>query len=661
MKAGRAAAVLCIVGAVASISTAQQTGPSITPEDIVSFRLASDPQISPDARAVAFVISEPADTAESEGDRNSDIWVVPATGESPPRRYAFGPNQETRPRWSPDGKYLAFLSDRQEKDKSQIYVMSTGGGEAEVITEMKEGVRLFHWDPDSRGMTFTAQDSLSTEEQKRNEAKDDERVVDEDVRQVRLYRIDIASREISLLTSADESVFDFDYSPDGSRIAIQTAATPELDDRYYGARLAVMNRDGTDRNVMSDKSYENIRWSPDGGRILFFAPVGRELTVLPGLISPDGGQTTLLGGSYSGTIWEMDWMPDGRELLVSSQEGVQGIIGRLDTQSGEVMTVASVGRSFGGAPTWSLSADGKWIAYLDASATSPPDVWIMRADGSDSKQLTHLNPQTASLAFGSVERVAWTSTDGTEIEGVLVKPADYVEGVRYPLVVHIHGGPEWGWWLGWQCSWHEWAQLLASNGFAVLLPNVRGSDGYGWQFVEKNYMDWGGGDFDDIMSGVDYLIEEGIADPDRLGIGGWSYGGFMTAWAVTQTDRFKAAVMGAGLSNLTSMYGTTDIPTFMQFYFDGYPYGRQQVYDDRSALDFVDRVRTPILILHGEADVRVPISQAYEFYQALKDMEVETRFVIYPREPHGIGERSHQIDVLQRVLDWYTTHLMTSQ
>jgi dipeptidyl aminopeptidase/acylaminoacyl peptidase len=554
---------------------------------------------------------------------------------------------------------LAFLSNRGKDEKNQIYLMSTSGGEAEALTGMKEGVTLFKWDRDSRNITFISQDSLTTDEEARSKAKDDERVLDENVKHARLYKMDLASHSITLLTQNNESINDFDYSPDGSKIAYEVATSPKLDDVYYRSKLLVMNRDGSGRKIISEKSAGNIRWSPDGKQILHFIYPGKSEMYIPELVSPSGAQTTTLGEDYPGVIWEMEWIPNRQEILVSSQEGVQGIIGMLEVKSKQIDRVRTVGRPyyFWIYPNWSINATGEWIAYVDASNSSPMDIWIMKVGGLDARRLTDINPQVSSLVFGSVEKVQWKAEDGQQIEGVLVKPAGYGPGKKYPLVVQIQGGPAWAWWYGWLCNWHSWAQLLASNGFAVLLPNPRGGTSRGLKFAELNLSDWGGGDFKDIMAGVDYLIQQGIADSTRLAIGGWSYGGYMTAWAVSQTNRFKAAVMGAGLSNLTSFYGTTDVPTCMSWYFEDYPYGREQVYEQRSPMTFIKNVRTPTLILHGEADLRVPITQSYEFYQGLKDMGVETRFVIYPREPHGIGESAHQLDVLQRVLDWYKTHL----
>ena len=637
----------------------KQNKRAITPEDIVDIREVSDPQISPNGKWVAFVVTEPADPNKPELPRNSDIWVVPSDGSRPPRKYAFTPKQELMPRWSPDGSYLAFLSNRGEDEKNQIHLMYTNGGEAEAITEAKEDVGKFKWLSDSKYIAYTSKDSLTSEEEKKKKAKDDARVLDENFKYMRLYELSLVSREVTLTTKEDESVNDFDYSPDGSHVVLSTSPTPKLDDVLFHSKLVVINRDGSGRKVLSEKSCGNVRWSRDGKQILYFAPVGKVYTMLPGLISPDGGETTLLAEDYIGTIWEMEWFPTSQSILVSSQEGVQGIIGELDLRSGKTTPLTKVGHPFlySIKSYWSFNADDNLIAYIDASANSPEDIWIMKSDGSGVKRLTNVNPQADCLAFGAQEAIQWSSKDGTLVEGILVKPADYEEGKRYPLVTQVHGGPEWSWWNGWQASWHDWAQLLASNGYAVLLPNPRGSDGYGWQFVEANLSDWGGGDFEDIMSGVDYLIEEGIADPEQLGVGGWSYGGFMTSWVVSQTERFKAAVMGAGLSSLTSFYGTTDIPSFMKLCFEGHPFDRKQVYEQHSALTFIKNVQTPTLILHGEDDLRVPVSQGYEFYQGLREMGVETKFVVYPREAHPCEERAHQVDLLKRILEWYDKHL----
>ncbi len=270
---------------------------------------------------------------------------------------------------------------------------------------------------------------------------------------------------------------------------------------------------------------------------------------------------------------------------------------------------------------------------------------------------TDHNPQIRGLHLAHTRTVHWTAPDGTPIQGLLATPPDWQPGQRIPLVVHVHGGPANLWPHRFQVGPAVWSQLLAAQGIAVLMPNPRGSTGWGVPFTEANLGDMGGRDWHDILAGADHCVELGIADPDRLGLGGWSYGGFITAWGVTQTDRFRAAVMGAGICHWRSFHGVTDIPTWDALFYRASPYEQGGVYDRFSAIHFADRVRTPTLILHGEQDSCVPVGQAYEFFRALKEHQVPTQLVVYPREGHGIQERRHQEDVLRRVADWFTKYL----
>jgi dipeptidyl aminopeptidase/acylaminoacyl peptidase len=273
------------------------------------------------------------------------------------------------------------------------------------------------------------------------------------------------------------------------------------------------------------------------------------------------------------------------------------------------------------------------------------------------QQLTNHNPQVAGWKLGKVQEISWTSSkDGRKIYGVLILPPDYMAGSPYKTIVHAHGGPFEAWQTGWLGTWYEWAQLLASHGYVVLDPNPRGSQGQGVAFQEANYMDWGGGDFQDVMDGIDSLVRQGIADPHRLGIGGWSYGGYMTSWAVTHTDRFKAAVAGAAVTDLYPMSTTTDIsPSFLTEFFGNFAADRK-IYDEHSAMHWIERCHTPTLVLHGAADERVPTFQGEELYHGLQLLGRESQLVLYPREPHIFTEREHEIDSLQRIVDWFDSH-----
>jgi dipeptidyl aminopeptidase/acylaminoacyl peptidase len=306
-----------------------------------------------------------------------------------------------------------------------------------------------------------------------------------------------------------------------------------------------------------------------------------------------------------------------------------------------------------------LSADGRRSAFIYESAAAPGDVYVSDAPFQESRRLTETNPQVNDLALGETEVMTWKSTDGLEVEGVLLKPVGFDPAKKYPLMVVVHGGPTGAFTNSFRVSYGDGGQFWAGQGWAVLYPNPRGSTNYGEKFMRGNIPDWGGGDYRDLMSGVDAVIARGIADPEKLAVQGWSYGGYMTAWIVSQTDRFKAAMMGAGLSNLPSMYNTTDIPAYLGGFFKGYPSkATLALFNERSGITNVDRVTTPLLILHGGNDERVPIGQPMEFYRALKDRGKTVELVFYPREGHGLQEYYHQLDRLKRQYEWITKYTL---
>jgi dipeptidyl aminopeptidase/acylaminoacyl peptidase len=293
------------------------------------------------------------------------------------------------------------------------------------------------------------------------------------------------------------------------------------------------------------------------------------------------------------------------------------------------------------------------------SPEAPGEVFVTSAGFRDFRKLTTVNPQSASFAIGASEVITWKSTDGLEIEGVLLKPAGYEAGRRYPLLVVAHGGPAGAFINNYRVGGLEGGQMWAGQGWAVFYPNPRGSSNYGEKFLRANINDWGGGDYRDIMSGIDALVARGVADADKLALIGWSSGGYMTAWSITQTSRFKAAMVGAGLTNLWSMYGTNDIPSVLIGYFGGAAGpDRLPLYMERSAMTRIDKVTTPTLVLHGGNDERVPVGQAMELYRGLKDRGKATELVFYPREGHGISEYYHQKDRLTRIQEWITRYTL---
>lgn len=351
------------------------------------------------------------------------------------------------------------------------------------------------------------------------------------------------------------------------------------------------------------------------------------------------------------------WATDGRALYFVGDERTTRPLFRVPAQGGEVEKLTS---QDGLHDSLSLSSDGAKLALLRQDPSRPRDVHIVDLKTLDCSRTSVANPQVEGWPLGKVEKLRWKSKDGVEIEGLLVKPPEFKEGTRYPMLTYVHGGPALQFAQGFsiyppgpvQASRYP-VQVLASQGYMIFCPNPRGSAAYGKEFRRKNQRDWGGGDLQDILSGVDHLVEHGMADPERLGLMGWSYGGYMTAYAVTQTNRFKAASMGAGLSNLVSMYGQTDIPEFMEAYFGGPPWDKRELYEQRSAITHISKVKTPVLIQFGEKDERVSPAQGQEFHTALKRLGVPTDFAMYPRQGHNVIEPKLQRDVLTRNVEWF--------
>ena len=667
---------------------------TITVDDILNLRDVSDAQISPDGKWVAFVVGAEGGWS---GPRDPHIWMVATDGKSAAHPFAASAQGETSPRWSPDGRFLAFLSKRPRTFKAQeltgepllapfaeramasaksdvekpademkgaegeypdqIWIMPMAGGEALPLTRTKGSVQSFFWSPDGSMIAFTVKDPLTPEEKTKQEHKDDSIFVDHDYKFSRFWLLDFKAGTAKPLISQDMNVNSVAWSPDGKQLALRTSRTPRMVDYWWRNRLILVDRaSGKILRTLDDQaSSMDVHFSPDGHSIAFgqFTPSG--ISARPVVVSLPGGAPRTLDDRYSGTVWSTQWRPDSRQLIAEALEGTTAKFLTIDPQSRKTATLASLNAE---GPDFTISADGQKIAFIAQTPESPSNVWVMES-GTIPVQLTHLHPKVATWNLGSAREITWKNEkDGKTIYGVLVTPPGFTEGKKYPTVVQVHGGPEWAWWTGWLGSWHEWAQMLASHGYVVLLPDPRGSDGQGWQFAEAVQDDWGGMDFEDIMSGVDYLVSKSIADPDRLGIGGWSYGGFMSAWAVTHTNRFKAAVVGAAVTDLVSFSLTSDVsPSFPDVYFDGPPFRNWQLYAAHSPLTFLPNAKTPSLILHGAADPRVPPSQGLEFYNGLQFLGVPSELVLYPREPHGISERAHQADVLARVLAWYGEYL----
>jgi dipeptidyl aminopeptidase/acylaminoacyl peptidase len=663
----------------------------IDPSDIVSLKQVSEARISPDGSLIAYVVDTPVPAGEHH---NSHIWLVPTDGKSKARMFVVGAGSDSSPRWSPDGQSLAFLSDRENplaKDKEfhfslidtdnrkdleapekkpgaadeseskptqQIWLISLHGGEAAPITNIYGGVKSFEWSKDGKALAFIRTDQDTKEEAERKRRKEDHIEVDRNYKFDRLWVYTFSTQQARLLTKADANIDTFDWSPDGSRFLVRVSPTPRIDDYWRVSSIVILNAatGSTEKTLLEHAAPNFIRWSPDGHSASFGKASPKNITGVPVLYNVDTGKETVVGASYPATIENMEWDPDGRTLLASGTEGIDPVFLKVDAVSGSVTKISGVHGPNGWFGSYTLSKDGQKVGYLAETPEHPEEVFVKSGD--QSLQLTNTNPQIAGWHLGSSQEVSWKSSkDGTTIHGVLLLPPDYDKSRRYKTIVHIHGGPEEAWQSGFHGSWYDWGVVLSSHGYVVLLPNPRGSDGAGTAFTEANYRDWGGGDFQDIMDGVDLLVSKGVADPDRLGVGGWSFGGFMTSWVVTHTDRFKVAIVGAAVTDLFTMATTTDIaPSYLDGYYGDLASNRK-LYDEHSPVRFLERCHTPTLVIHGEADVRVPISQGEEFYYGLRFLGRETQMLRYPREPHIFHEMEHERDSLERMLRWYDAHL----
>jgi dipeptidyl aminopeptidase/acylaminoacyl peptidase len=664
---------------------------TIQPSDIANLKHVESPAVSPDGKLVAYTVDTPVAAGKH---RDAHIWLAVAGSSTAAHPFAYSGAAEDSPAWSPDGTHLAFLSNRPnplagdapspfhfslapgtnrkdipapkdakseaeskpevDADAMQLWWIALDGGEAEPLTYLPGGIRAFKWSPDGKSIAFIRTDTDSPEERDRKKAKNDQVLVDRDYHFDRLWIYDVAARQARLLTAEDMNIDTLDWSPDSASIVSRVSPTPRLDDYWRVSKVILFDaRSGAILRTLEEHSgYAEPTFSHDGLRIAFSRFTTRTITDEHFVKTLADGSEIKLESKLHGTVREMHRRGSGSHLLVSQIVATHSELVDLDTASFTFTPVTGLPISN---ESFNVTRDGRAFTFLGESPTEAPDPYLW--SNGHAQALATTNPQVANWSIGTQREISWTNPkDHRTVYGVVVLPPGYQAGTRYKTVVHIHGGPEEAWTVGFNGNWYNYATLLASHGYVVLLANPRGSEGQGIDFTEGNYQDWGGGDFADIMAGVDYLVAQGISDPARLVVGGWSFGGFMTSWTVTHTDRFKAGMVGAGVTDLFSMATTTDISPRFETSYMGELQANTAVYDRESPVRYAAQCHTPVLILHGEADPRVPISQGEEFYHALHFLNKDAQMVRYPREPHIFREREHQIDSLTRVLAWYDAH-----
>ncbi|HUG81697.1 MAG TPA: S9 family peptidase [Bryobacterales bacterium] len=636
-----------------------------TPELSMQVETIGEVVPSPDGRWVAYTRT----AAVMEDEKSEMVTQIHLASSDGARRLQLtrGEESATSPAFGPTDGFVYFLSSRS--GERNIWRIAVSGGEAERVTDWEGSIGGFRISPDGDWLAFTGR-KKNTDLEKAKKQKRDFQVIDEDTKNHGLWLVpsapDAKERSPRQLVDDSSHIEAFEWSPDGKRIVFEHQPRNEPD-HWLQADISEVDveKKTVEKLAAEEVSERSPKYSPDGKLLAYirssslknWAGEGRfivkdlssgKLRTLALTHDEAGRGTNLLGFSS-----------DSKQVLFTETQGVRNVLVGMDLDGKprnlgfpETGTLASNG---GGSR---LNAAGTHIGAAAESLTVPVEAYVVDVKSGKATKTSDTHKGLSMPPLGTTEVIRWKSKDGMEIEGLLTYPVGYRQGTRVPLALVIHGGP-----MGVFTETFIGARGLypvaafASEGYAVLQPNPRGSSGYGLAFRVANVNDWGGGDYEDIMSGVDRVIEMGVADADRMAVMGWSYGGYMTSWVVGQTDRFKAACVGAAVTNLWSFTGTSDILDFLPGYFKGEPWENFEGYRKHSPMSYVQNVKTPSLVLHGEEDLRVPISQGYEFYNALKRRGVKTKMVVYPRTPHGPTEPKFLLDVAKRHLAWTQEHL----
>lgn len=651
------------------------------PEFSIKLKRPVDTEISHNGKFIAYVVRE----ALTEGEKSeylNHIHVAAADG-SFDTQYTRGEHSCTSPAFSPDNQYLAFLSSREEKQ--QVWLMRVMGGEARRITHAENGVSSFQWSPDGKKIAYTMTDPETEEEKKRKKEKWDVEIADRNYKYSHLYctEVNFGSEEVPearQLTSGNFSVNAFDWSPDGSVIVFSHQPDPSINTGMMesdislvpsdsGAIIALVERPGVDQNPV---------FSPDGKKIAFGSHGGKPEPV--GLsdiwmVLLSGGEPVKLLHTPDRNSLPLAWSKDGNFIFASGTIGTSQHLIAIP-EKGEFISVVTLGNqvisqdfhqtpenSNGVWSDFSISENTWTLTYIYQEPEKQAQVYYTFLKAIEPRQISNVNKAINLPPMAKTELIHWKSKDGKRIEGLITWPRNYRVGEKYPVILNVHGGPSGVFtqgFTGYSSVYN--LQYFAEKGYVILRPNPRGSTGYGKEFRYANVKDWGFGDLEDLLAGMDKLIEEGIADTRNQFIMGWSYGGYMTSFMVTHTNRFNAASMGAGLPNLISMTTTTDIPDYLVAHMGGTEFWEEfETYEKHSAIYKITEVKTPTQVIHGQNDLRVPFDQGREFYMGLKRKGVPTEMIVLPRTPHGPREPKLQMAISPLIHEWFESYKQQDQ
>lgn len=646
-----------LVLALASTASAQER---TNVDKVVSAAFAvvrpAQAAISPDGKRVAWV--QPLRPG-----RDTGIFMAAVANPLNPRRISAGRGtfSEHDVAWSPDGRQLAFLSDAASPQQDQVFVADADSGAARQLTHVTGYLTNLRWAPDAKSVSFLFIENAPRAAGPLVAMTRAVGVIEQTTFEQRLAVVELSGGQVRQVSPADMYVYEYDWAPDANSFVV-SAAQGAGDPNWWVAQLYALPVTGGAMTSILKPSLQiaEPHWSADGKNVAFIGGIMSDEGFTGGDVfvvnASGGGPRNLTPGMRASATW-LEYLPSGRIIFSAIADG-QSALYTVDPNGGvpqQLWTAPEVIQAEGWGISASVARDGATSAVVRSSTQQPPELWV--GPIGQWKQVTRVNAQLTPQ-WGKAENLHWDS-GGLQVEGWLLYPGNFDPSRKYPLVVTVHGGPA----SACVPSWpgFPFGAPLASQGYFVLCPNPRGSYGMGEAYAQGNVKDFGYGDFRDIMAGVDAVLKQAPIDPRRVGITGWSYGGYMTMWAVTQTNRFAAAVAGAGVANWLSYYGENDIDEWMIPYFGASVYDDPQVYQRSAPITFIKQTKTPTLVLVGERDGEVPAPQSFEFWHALKTLKVPTELVVYPDEGHAISEPEHQHDVVRRMLEWFARYMPEQQ
>ena len=630
-----------------------------SPEQSLKLKNISSVVPSPDGSKVLYTVREAVMT-DDRSEYINQVWLCNADGNNHVQ-LTKGDKNSSNPGWSPDGKWISFTSARD--GKTNLYLLPVSGGESEKITDVKTAVGSYKWSNDGNMIAFLMQDAAEPKEEKDKKAKNDWYFVDEVVKQNRLFVLWLNKKDTSgkyvqkKITKENYNINAFDLSPDGKTIAYSHGKSPEVNDNIYSDISLVDIETGNIRSIAATGAGEtNPQFSPDGKMIAYYCTT--DPNDWPGpkhakIYSVADSKTWRLKATPDENGGILGWTADGKNILWSEANRTLSSIYVLSADGKSVSEWSKGVKDFIGGGT--LNATETYIGFTLQNPSQLPEAYISSINSFSPVKITSINAEHAGKPLPKTEVVKWKGADGKEIEGLLTYPINYQPGQKVPFILNVHGGPA-GVFTQTCVAGNGGTYPIAAfaeMGYAVLRPNPRGSTGYGAEFRMANRNDWGGKDFIDLMAGVDHVIKMGVADESKMGVMGWSYGGFMSSWIVGHTDRFKAASIGAPVVDLSHQNLTDDIEGFLPSYFQGNPWDDWAKYDAHSPLRFVQNVKTPVMLQHCEGDQRVPITNGIMFYNALRRRNVPVRMLAMPRQGHGPVEPTMVLKTMQTNVEWF--------